>query len=115
MKLLLLLRRFAGMIAIRHNGVINGAVAEYHGTRRACHRRSVYKNLVFPDRQEEPVEIELLLLREPGPLPDAGEQILHIRPRGRQRDMRDAIERFFYPVIVFALTPFAPVPLVAPS
>src|SRR3990167_4990630 len=85
MKLLLVLRRFAGMVAIRHNDVINGAVAEYHGTRRACHRRRVDKNLVFPDRQEEPVEIELLLLREPGPLPDAGKKLFHWKSRSRLR------------------------------
>ena len=32
---------------------------------------------MFPDRQEEPIEIDLLLLREPGPLPDAGKQLFH--------------------------------------
>src|SRR5438876_474296 len=41
--------------------------------------------------------------------------IIHGREARAWRDMRDAIERFFSSVIVFALTPFAPVPLVAPS
>ena len=76
-KLVLVPRRFTGMVAIRHDDVIDGAVAEDHGTGFACHRRRIDENLVFPDRQEEPVEIELLLLREPGPLPDAGKQVFH--------------------------------------
>src|SRR5256885_11113696 len=71
------------MVAIRHDDVIDGAVAEDHRTGFTCHRRRIDKNLVFPDRQEEPVKIDLLLLREPGPLPDAGKDLFHdTRARG---------------------------------
>src|SRR4029078_12095103 len=75
--------RFSRMVTIRHNDVIDWAVTEDHGTRLACHRRRIDENLMFPNREKEPIEIELLLLREPGPLPDAGKQILHCVSRLR--------------------------------
>src|SRR4029078_8170147 len=69
--------RFSRMVTIRHDDVIDWAVTEDHGTRLACHRRRIDENLMFPNREKEPIEIELLLLREPGPLPDTGKQISH--------------------------------------
>ena len=65
------------MIAIRHDDVIDWTVAEDRGTRLACHRRGIDENLVFSDRQEEPIEIELLLLGKPRPLPDTGKELFH--------------------------------------
>ena len=65
------------MVAIRHDDVIDGAVAKDPGTRLACHRGRIDDNFVFPDRQEEPIEIDLLLFREPGPLPDAWKNLFH--------------------------------------
>src|SRR5262245_1428798 len=84
-KLLVILYRVSRMVTIRHDDVIDGAVTENHGTRLRCHRRGINKNLMFPNCEEESIEIQLLLLRKPGPLPDTGKELSHCGSRLRLR------------------------------
>src|SRR5262249_4194045 len=76
-------RRFTSMVAIGHDNVIELTLTAYGSAGLRRHGRRINQNLVFAYVQKQPVEVELLFLRKPRPLPDAGKKLFHETTRCR--------------------------------
>src|SRR5215467_1818616 len=70
-------RCFTSMVTIGHNNVIELALTTYESAGLRRHGRRINHDLVFAYVQKQPVEVELLFLGKPGPLPDAGKKLFH--------------------------------------
>src|SRR5215467_16085630 len=76
-------RRFTSMVAIGHDNVIELTLTAYDSAGLRRHGRRINQNLVFAYVQKQPVEVELLFLGKPRPLPDAGKKLFHETTRCR--------------------------------
>src|SRR5579884_542468 len=116
LELVLIGRRFSLMVPIGDDNVIDrpAALDLFHIVR--CHGRRIDEDPMFADGQQQPVEVELLLLREPGPLPHTGKQLLHGKTARLARQARGArlVAESIGFLLLFHVAPFPPVPFVTP-
>ena len=65
------------MISVRDENVVDRRMTLNHPPRLVGHRRGINQDLMLTDRQQQAVEIKLLLVRKPRPLPDTGQDLFH--------------------------------------
>src|SRR2546422_11044506 len=63
---------FPDMVPVRQQDVVCGVSFKDRSAVGGVHRRRVHQDAMVVDGEEQPIEVELLLLGEEGPLLDAG-------------------------------------------
>src|SRR5215472_6389506 len=69
---------FTRMVPICHDDIVDRTVTANESLILSCHGGRIDQNLMVAHDEKQPVEVELFLLREPGPLPETWKDLFHV-------------------------------------